>query len=299
MSVEHRSGFVTIAGAPNVGKSTFLNRVLGEKIAITSQKPQTTRNRVTGILTRPEVQLVFVDTPGIHAARSRLNRNLVQIALQAIAETDAVLLMTDTYREARAQIEPATQALARQPKPVVLAINKIDLIPKPELLPLIDHYQRLMEFSAIVPISALNGQGVEEVVAELARLLPAGPALFPEDMITDQPERFLAAEFIREKVFNLTEKEVPYATAVEIEDWQEEEGLLRIYATIYAERDTQKAILIGAGGQMLKRIGTEARRDLEALLGTRIFLQLWVRVRKGWRESPRALQELGLEPTKR
>jgi len=297
--VEHRSGFVTIAGAPNVGKSTFLNRVLGEKIAITSQKPQTTRNRVTGILTRPEVQLVFVDTPGIHAARSRLNRNLVQIALQAIAETDAVLLMTDTYREARAQIEPATQALARQPKPVVLAINKIDLIPKPELLPLIDHYQRLMEFSAIVPISALNGQGVEEVVSELARLLPAGPALFPEDMITDQPERFLAAEFIREKVFNLTEKEVPYATAVEIEDWQEEEGLLRIYATIYAERDAQKAILIGAGGQMLKRIGTEARRDLEALLGTHIFLQLWVRVRKGWRESPRALQELGLEPTKR
>ena len=297
--MEHRSGFVTIAGAPNVGKSTFLNRVLGEKIAITSQKPQTTRNRVTGILTRPEVQLVFVDTPGIHAARSRLNRNLVQIALQAIAETDAVLLMTDTYREARAQIEPATQALARQPKPVVLAINKIDLIPKPELLPLIDHYQRLMEFSAIVPISALNGQGVEEVVSELARLLPAGPALFPEDMITDQPERFLAAEFIREKVFNLTEKEVPYATAVEIEDWQEEEGLLRIYATIYAERDAQKAILIGAGGQMLKRIGTEARRDLEALLGTHIFLQLWVRVRKGWRESPRALQELGLEPTKR
>lgn len=297
--MEHRSGFVTIAGAPNVGKSTFLNRVLGEKIAITSQKPQTTRNRVTGILTRPEVQLVFVDTPGIHAARSRLNRNLVQIALQAIAETDAVLLMTDTYREARAQIEPATQALARQPKPVVLAINKIDLIPKPKLLPLIDHYQRLMEFSAIVPISALNGQGVEEVVSELARLLPAGPALFPEDMITDQPERFLAAEFIREKVFNLTEKEVPYATAVEIEDWQEEEGLLRIYATIYAERDAQKAILIGAGGQMLKRIGTEARRDLEALLGTHIFLQLWVRVRKGWRESPRALQELGLEPTKR
>lgn len=295
----HRSGFVAIAGAPNVGKSTFLNRVLGEKVAITSRKPQTTRNRITGILTRPEAQVIFLDTPGIHDARSRLNRNLVRTALQAIEETDAVLFMTDTYRQARTQAQPVLEALGGQSKPVLLAINKIDLVKKPELLPLIDHYRRALDFAAIVPISALTGEGLEALLEELVRLLPEGPKLFPEDMLTDLPERFLAAELVREKVFNLTAKEVPYATAVEVEDWKEEQGLVRISATIYVERSSQKAILIGQGAQMLKRIGQGARLELEALLGVRVFLQLWVRVRKDWRRDPRALQELGLEPSRR
>jgi GTP-binding protein Era len=281
-----------------VGKSTFLNRVLGEKVAITSPRPQTTRNRITGILTRPEAQVIFLDTPGIHPARSRLNRNLVRVALQAIEETDAVLAMTDTYREALEQAEPVLVALKRQSRPVVLAINKIDLVGKPALLPLIDHYRQELDFAAIVPICALTGEGVEEVLSELVRLLPEGPRLFPEDVFTDQTERFLTAEIIREKIFNLTGKEVPYATAVEVEDWKEEERLLSIYATVWAERDSQKAILIGQGGQMLKRIGQEARLDLERLLGIKVFLQLWVRVRRDWRRDPRALHQLGLEPFK-
>jgi GTP-binding protein Era len=296
--LSHRSGFIAIIGAPNVGKSTLLNRILGEKVAITSPRPQTTRNRITGILTRPEAQVIFLDTPGIHPARSRLNRNLVRVALQAIEETDAVLAMTDTYREALEQAEPVLAALRRQSKPVVLAINKIDLVGKPALLPLIDHYRQELDFAAIVPICALTGEGTQELLAELVRLLPEGPQLFPEDIFTDQSERFLAAEIIREKIFNLTGKEVPYATAVEVEDWKEEERLLLIYATVWAERDSQKAILIGQGGQMLKRIGQEARLDLERLLGLKVFLQLWVRVRRDWRRDPRALHQLGLEPSK-
>jgi len=296
--LSHRSGFIAIIGAPNVGKSTLLNRILGEKVAITSPRPQTTRNRITGILTRPEVQVIFLDTPGIHPARSRLNRNLVRVALQAIEETDAVLAMTDTYREALEQAEPVLAALRRQSKPVVLAINKIDLVGKPALLPLIDHYRQELDFAAIVPICALTGEGTQELLAELVRLLPEGPQLFPEDVFTDQSERFLTAEIIREKIFNLTGKEVPYATAVEVEDWKEEERLLSIYATVWAERDSQKAILIGQGGQMLKRIGQEARLDLERLLGLKVFLQLWVRVRRDWRRDPRALHQLGLEPSK-
>jgi GTP-binding protein Era len=292
----HRSGFVAIVGAPNVGKSTFLNRVLGEKVAITSRKPQTTRNRITGILTRPGVQLIFLDTPGIHLPHGRLNRILVKTALQAIEETDAILFMTDTYREAQTQAAPVVEALRGQQTPLVLAINKIDKVSKPELLPLIDHYRRLLDFAAIVPTCALTGDGVEDVLSELIQLLPEGPQLFPEDIHTDQTERFLVAEIIREKVFNLTEKEVPYATAVEIEDWAEAEKLLRIHATIYVERDSQKGILIGQGGQMLKRVGQEARLDIEAILGIKVFLQLWVRVRRDWRQDPRALRELGLEP---
>lgn len=294
----HRSGFVAIAGAPNVGKSTLLNRLLGEKVAITSRKPQTTRNRITGILTRPDAQIIFLDTPGIHQARSLLNRNLVRVALQAIAETDAVLAMTDTYHEAQEQAGPVLAALRGQRKPVVLAINKIDLIKKPDLLPLIDHYRREYDFAAIVPICALNGAGIPELLEELVRLLPEGPQYFPPDMHTDQTERFLAAEIIREKIFNLTEKEVPYATAVEIEQWQEEERLLRLYATIFVERASQKAIIIGQGGRMLKRVGQEARQEIEALLGVKVFLQLWVRVRRDWRRDPRTLHQLGLEPTK-
>ncbi|MFH0810487.1 MAG: GTPase Era [Pseudomonadota bacterium] len=299
MEKKHRSGFITIAGAPNVGKSTFLNRVLGEKVAITSPKPQTTRNRIRGIITTPGYQAIFVDTPGIHHAHSRLNRNLVRMALQAMDETDAVLLMTDTHREAKTQSEPVLAALASRRKPVVLAINKIDLVPKEDLLPLIDHYRKAMEFVAVVPICALTGDGLDPLLAEIPPLLPEGPELFPPDLHTDVTERFLAAEMVREKIFRLTAKEIPYATAVDIEEWREEEGLVRIHATILVERDSQKGIIIGEGGRMLKRIGSEARWDIEALLGVKVFLQLWVRVRKDWRGSPRALNELGLEPGKR
>jgi GTP-binding protein Era len=295
-----RSGFVAIAGAPNVGKSTLLNRLLGQKLAITSPKPQTTRNRITGVVNVPGAQLTFVDTPGIHEAQGRLNRNLVRMALDAVRESDALLLMADVHARAIEEAALAVRALARETrKPVVLAINKIDLVAKPLLLPIIDRYRKLMDFAAVVPISALKGDGVDALLMELARLLPEGAPLFPEDYLTDQPERFLAAEIVREKIFHLTHRELPYASAVEVESWEEEEGLVTIHAVIYVEREGQKAIIIGRGGQMLKEIGQRARTDIERLLGTRVMLRLWVKVRPEWRRDPRALRELGLEPTKK
>lgn len=290
-----KSGFISIIGRPNVGKSTLLNLLLGEKIAIVSDKPQTTRNRILGIKNHPAGQIVFLDTPGIHRAQSRLNRSIVKVALATYSEVDGVCFMIEADRSDNDENDFILETLTKIEKPVFLVINKIDLVPKGDLLPIMERYSRLRSFEQIIPISALLGDGVETFVDELLKILPEGPRLFPEDMITDLPERFLVAELIREKVFQLTQEEIPYATAVVVEDFKqrEEKNLIVIRATIQVERESQKGILIGKRGRMLKEIGRLAREEIEALLGARVFLELWVKEEKNWREDPRALRRLG------
>jgi GTP-binding protein Era len=290
-----KSGFISIIGRPNVGKSTLLNLLLGEKIAIVSDKPQTTRNRILGIKNHPAGQIIFLDTPGIHRAQSRLNRSIVKVALATYSEVDGVCFMIEADRSDNDENDFILETLTKIEKPVLLVINKIDLVPKGDLLPIMERYSRLRSFEQIIPISALLGDGVETFVDELLKILPEGPRLFPEDMITDLPERFLVAELIREKVFQLTQEEIPYATAVVVEDFKEreEKNLIVIRATIQVERESQKGILIGKRGRMLKEIGRLAREEIEALLGARVFLELWVKEEKNWREDPRALRRLG------
>jgi GTP-binding protein Era len=290
-----KSGFISIIGRPNVGKSTLLNLLLGEKIAIVSDKPQTTRNRILGIKNHPAGQIIFLDTPGIHRAQSRLNRSMVKVALATYSEVDGVCFMIEADRSDNDENDFILETLTKIEKPVLLVINKIDLVPKGDLLPIMERYSRLRSFEQIIPISALLGDGVETFVDELLKILPEGPRLFPEDMITDLPERFLVAELIREKVFQLTQEEIPYATAVVVEDFKEreEKNLIVIRATIQVERESQKGILIGKRGRMLKEIGRLAREEIEALLGARVFLELWVKEEKNWREDPRALRRLG------
>jgi len=292
---QFKSGFISLIGRPNVGKSTLLNLLLGEKIAIISDKPQTTRNRILGIKNHPDGQIVFWDTPGIHRARSRLNQSMVKAALATYKEVDGICFIIEANRPFDDENDFILETLKTVEKPVLLVINKIDLIPKPDLLPIMDEYSRLRSFEPIIPISALLGEGVEVLVAEMLKILPAGPRLFPEEMITDLPERFLAAELIREKVFLRTREEVPYATAVVVEEFKErgEKNLVVIKATIQVERESQKGILIGEKGRMLKEIGRQAREEIEALLGTKVFLELWVKVEKNWREDPAALRRLG------
>jgi len=292
-----KSGFVSIIGRPNAGKSTLLNFLLGEKVAIISDKPQTTRNRILGIKNQAAGQIIFFDTPGIHRSRSRLNQSMVKVALATYNEVDAICLLMEADRPDNDENDFILETLQAVEKPVLLVVNKIDLIPKNDLLPIMERYSRLRFFEQIIPISALRGEGVEILVAELFKILPEGPKLFPEDMITDLPERFLAGELIREKVFRLTREEIPYATAVVVEEFKEREGknLIVIKATIQVERDSQKGILIGGKGRMLKEIGRLARKEIEALLGARVFLELWVKVEKNWREDPRALRRLGYE----
>jgi GTP-binding protein Era len=290
-----KSGFVSIIGRPNVGKSTLLNSILGEKIAIISDKPQTTRNRILGIKNLPGAQIVFLDTPGIHSARSRFNQAMVKTALATCEEVDLIAFLIEADDPQNDENEMILKTLEKFPKPVFLLINKIDRVPKGEILPIIEAYSQKRSFAQIIPISALLGDGVNIVLEELVRLLPEGPPLFPEDMITDLPERFLAAEMIREKVFQLTRQEIPYATAVVVEEFKEKEdkNLLVIQATILVERESQKRIMIGENGRMLKEIGTRARQEMEAFFGTKVFLELWVKVQKDWREDPRALRWLG------
>jgi len=292
-----KSGFVAIIGRPNAGKSTLLNRLLGEKVAIISDKPQTTRNRILGIKNHPAGQMIFWDTPGIHHARSKLNQAMVRAALKTYDEVDAICFLIEADRPHREENDLILKTLNQVKKPLFLIINKIDLIPKEDLLPIIEDYSQRRPFEKIIPLSALRGDGMDILVPELLRILPLGPKLFPEDMITDRPERFLAAEFIREKVFLLTREEIPYATAVEVEEFTEkaEKNLIVIKATIQVEKDSQKGILIGGKGRMLKEIGRLAREEMEALFGAKIFLELWVKVEKNWREDPRALRRLGLE----
>lgn len=289
------SGFVSIIGRPNVGKSTLLNRIIGEKIVITSDKPQTTRNRIQGIHNIPNGQIVFIDTPGIHAGRSRLNRSMVDVARSAISGVDLLLLVVDSTGQADAAF--VNDILKKVTTPVVLVLNKVDLISdKNQLLEKISDWAVLHPFKEIVPISAGSGDGVEHLVSVITGYLPEGPAMFPDDILTDMPEKFIVAEMIREKVFRMTRDEVPYSTAVVVESFIEREnGVIAISAAIMLERDTQKGIIIGKRGEMLKKIGSQARQDIERLLDTRVFLELFVKVVENWSERPSKLRELGYE----
>ncbi len=290
-----RSGFIALVGAPNAGKSTLLNRMLGEKISITSKKPQTTRNRIIGVVHRPAAQLVFIDTPGVHKARSPLNVRIVEVALSTLADVDLVLIIVDA-----SQADPESELfmvekLKARKRSVILALNKIDLVKKPRLLKLIDNWTHAFDFKAIVPISARHGQQVEDLMSAMEGMLPEGPPFFPEDTLTDVPERFIAAEMIREKVFRLTGQEIPYSTAVTIDSFKEEKkgALVKIYATIHIERDSQKGIIIGKQGSKLKQIGEASRKEIERMLGARVFLKLFVRVQKNWSKDTRALRKFG------
>ena len=291
-----RSGFVSIIGRPNVGKSTLLNRILGEKIVITSDKPQTTRNRIKGIHNIPGGQIVFIDTPGIHRATSLLNRYMVDEAQASIREVDLVLFLTEADSAEQRREAQILELLAAASSPVILVLNKIDLVAKETLLERISAFSALFPFREIVPVSALSGDGVERLVECVAKYLPEGPLYFPDDILTDLPERFIVAEIIREKVFRLTHDEIPYSTAIEIESFKERpDGLVAIAAAINVERDSQKGIIIGKKGAMLKKIGTEARREIEQFLDTRVFLELFVKVRRDWSEDRLALKEMGYE----
>jgi GTP-binding protein Era len=287
-----RSGFVAIVGRPNAGKSTLVNRLVGQKIAIVTSKPQTTRNRIQGIVTKPQSQIVFIDTPGLHEADSALGRQMMQEVAAALEGIDVLLLMVDASSMHPHVDELLLQKAQRFRGKTILALNKVDRLPKPKLLPLIDAFSKAFEFAAIVPISALKGTGCEELLDEIRKQLPEGEPYFPEDQVTDQPERFLAAEIIREKAIQVMYHEVPYALAVVVEKFEETPKLLRIEAVLNVERDSQKKILIGHKGEMIKKIGTEARKELEALLDTRIYLGLFVKVVPDWRESPQKVREL-------
>jgi GTP-binding protein Era len=291
-----KSGFATLIGAPNVGKSTLLNAILGEKISITAPKPQTTRNRITGILTSQGFQIVFLDTPGIHKAQDSFNQILVDTAIATLSEVDVICFVIDASEAHREINSSILEELRGIETPVILVLNKTDLVRnKPDILPIIAKYRELHDFRAVVPVSALTADGVQALTDEIVALLHEGPRYYPEEDLTDQPERFFVAELIREKIFHLTREEVPYAVAVAIDAFSEdsERGIIRIEATIHVERDSQKSIIIGKKGQMLKEVGTQARLDIEKLLGCRVHLGLFVRVQKNWRKDPRMLDELG------
>ena len=297
---EHRAGFASLIGRPNVGKSTLFNRLLGQKLAIVSPKPQTTRNRIRGIVTRPAGQVVYVDTPGLHPPRGKLGRFLAATVTQALEEVDVVILVADATAPVDADAAEAFEALRSVSAPAVLALNKVDLVPdKAKLLPRLEAYAGRHPFRALVPISAKKGTGVDRLEAVTLELLPPGPALYPADTVTDQPETLFVAETIREKLFQTLRQEVPYACAVRVEELVERgpDAPLYIRGEIFVERASQKGIVIGEGGAMLKRIGQAARRELEAFFGVRVFLDLRVRVREDWRQDDRALRELGYQRT--
>ena len=289
---KRRAGFVAIVGRPNAGKSTLLNRFVGQKVAIVTSKPQTTRNRIQGIVTQPQGQVVFIDTPGVHEADSVLNRQMMREVAAALEGIDVLLLMVDAIRALPQEDALLLEKAKRFEGKTILALNKIDRIPKPKLLPLMDAFAKAFPFAALMPISALRGDGCEELLEEVFKNLPEGEPLFPEDQITDQPERFLAGEIIREKAIQLTYHEVPHALAVIVDKFEETPKILRIEVTMHVERDSQKKILIGHKGNMLKRIGTQARKELESLLGTKVYLGLFVKVVPNWRENPMQVREL-------
>jgi GTP-binding protein Era len=292
---EFKSGLIALLGRPNVGKSTLLNVLVGEKIAIVSAKPQTTRSRITGIKTTAEAQLIFVDTPGLARPRSALNRHMMQIARDAYEGVDVILLVT----EASSPDPLATDAFILQQlkgvnTPIFLVINKIDLIDHRQLLPLIETYRDHFPFAEYVPVSALKGVNIDALLRAIGQYLPAGPRYFPTDQLTDQPERFLIAELIREQIFAQMEQEVPYQTAVMVEQMEDtDSGVLRVEATIFVERDSQKGIIIGKRGNRLKQIGQAARQEIERRLNTRVYLALWVKVRKDWSENEQLIRDMG------
>lgn len=287
-----KSGFVAVLGRPNAGKSTLVNRLVGRKVAIVSPRPQTTRNRIQGIVNRDAAQVMLMDTPGIHKPDSLLNRQMMDEVHQALEGIDALLLIVDAGEEFGGGDRYAVELVQRFDGPALLLLNKIDRIEKTRLLPLIERYSKAHTFAVILPISALTGDGVDEMLAKLIELLPEGEAFFPMDQYTDQPERFLAAELVREKAILHTREELPHALAVLVDSFEESAKLIRIRATIYVEREGQKGILIGKRGEMLKRIGTEARLELEELLGVKIFLELYVKVQRDWRDKPALVRQL-------
>src|SRR5580658_1450011 len=289
---KYRSGFVAIVGRPNAGKSTLLNRLVGQKVAIVTSKPQTTRNRIQGFVTRPEGQVVFIDTPGLHSPHSALGRQMMHEVAAALEGIDVLLLMVDASRTQPHADDFLLDRAKRFRGKTVLALNKVDGLPKEKLLPLIEAYHKAFEFAAIVPISALKGNGCDDLLNEILRLLPEGEPYFPEDQVTDQPERFLAAEIVREKAIQSMYHEVPYALSVKVEKYEDLPKLLRIEATMNVERDSQKKILIGRKGEMLKKIGTQARKELEGLFDKKIYLGLFVKVVPDWRENPHRVREL-------
>jgi GTPase len=295
-SRDHKSGVVALIGRPNAGKSTLLNRLVGEKIAIVSDKPQTTRTRTTGILTRPDAQIVFVDTPGIHKPGYGLNRRMMSIAVDALATVDLILLLVDATERFGSGDRFVLDMMKKVTTPAFFVPNKVDMLKnKSSLLPLIKLYADEREFAEVIPISALNGDGVDTLLTRLIEYLPAGPALYPDDTLTDQTERFMVAELVREKILSATGDELPYVTAVVTEHWDETGDPTRIHCLIYVERPSHRAIIIGSGGARLKQIGTAARADIETLLGRHVYLELFVKVRPHWRNDERILDEIGVK----
>ncbi|GMB98849.1 GTPase Era [Enterococcus hirae] len=292
--LEHKSGFVAIVGRPNVGKSTLLNRIVGQKIAIMSDKAQTTRNKIQGVYTTPEAQLIFIDTPGIHKPKHRLGDFMVESAYSALREVDAVLFMISADQKRGRGDDFIIERLKNVQSPVYLIINKIDKVHPDELLGIIEDYSAQMPFAQVVPISATEGNNVDRLMEVLIAEMPEGPQYFPDDQVTDHPEYFIVSELIREKVLFLTRDEVPHSVAVVVDSMKRNENdKIQIQATIIVERDSQKGIIIGKGGKMLKEIGTKARKDIENLLGDKVFLELWVKVQKDWRDKRVYLQDFG------
>jgi len=289
-----KSGFVSIIGRPNTGKSTLLNSVLGEKVVIVSEKPQTTRNRIRGIKNMENAQIIFLDTPGIHKAKGHLNEFMVKEAMSALEDMDIIIYLVEATGKIKDELF-IIESLKRVRCPVLLGINKIDMVRKDSILPLMDEYSSVYPFREIIPLSARKGEGMDELFRCIVELLPEGPKYFTEDILTDQTERFVVAEIVREKVFELTREEIPYSTAVIVERFKENPGkrIISISATINVERDSQKGIIIGKGGAMLKEIGTRARIDIERLLGTKVYLELFVKVVKDWTKNEKMLKEFG------
>jgi len=289
-----KSGIITIAGRPNVGKSTLTNALVGEKVAIVTNKPQTTRNRIRAVLNRGGCQYVFMDTPGLHKPRSRLGDYMVNLVRQSVADVDAILLLVEPIANIGAPEQELIDRLKKLELPAILVINKIDTIKKEDLLAVIQTYGAAHEFSAIVPISAKKGEGVEELLSLLESFLPEGPQLFPDDMISDQPERQMCAEIVREKLLLCLDKEVPHGTAVEVSKFSErDDGIIDLHVTIYCEKASHKGIIIGKAGAMLKKISTMAREDVERFMGTKVYLETWVKVKENWRDNVNQIKNFG------
>ncbi len=297
--MSYKSGFVSVIGRPNVGKSTLLNSITGQKIAIMSDKPQTTRNTIRGVITNEECQLVLIDTPGIHKPKTKLGEYMVNVASETIKEVDLVLFLVEANVQPGAQDINIIQQLKQVKTPVFLILNKVDLINKEKLLAIIDSYNKLMDFKSIIPISALKNDGIDIILKEALNYIPEGPQFFSEDMLTDQPEKVIAAEMIREKVLLNLDDEVPHGVGVEVTSFKERnDGLINIQATIYCEKSSHKGIIIGKQGTMLKKIGSAARYEIERLLDTKVFLELWVKVKPDWRNSDNMLKTLGYKTSK-
>ncbi|AVQ36082.1 GTPase Era [Staphylococcus kloosii] len=292
--MEHKSGFVSIIGRPNVGKSTFVNRVIGHKIAIMSDKAQTTRNKIQGVMTEEDAQIIFLDTPGIHKPKHKLGDYMMRVAKNTLSEIDAIMFMVNVDEGIGRGDEFIMEMLKSVKTPVFLVLNKIDLVHPDKLMPIIEEYQTYMDFTEIVPMSALEGHNVDHFLGVLKSYLPEGPKYYPDDQISDHPEQFVVGELIREKILHLTSEEIPHAIGVNVDRMvKEDEDRVRIEATIFVERDSQKGIVIGKGGKKLKEVGKRARQDIERLLGSKVYLELWVKVQKDWRNKVNFIRQMG------